>query len=196
MFRYLLVFFLLIVVVSTAYTQVSYSGGVRYSSFYLFADDENAVNAWGPGIELAIHDFIPHIGLKLSGGRVRYETPLEFVQYDYEYIPLNLCSSFDMLPFWDIEKFDLTVETGFGFYFWKALSGGRVVELPTGEKIDEKDYGFVGGFTLQVRPVANLGIEFVSRFNYITSSNIYKYGFYDKDEKLWENGLSVKFILR
>jgi hypothetical protein len=194
-FRYLLVFVILFFYGATVHGEVSFSAGFHYSSFHLFADDAKVESAWGPSVEVGIHDFIPRIGLKLSGGKVRYETPFEFVSYNYEYIPITLCSSFDMLPFWEIESVDLILETGFGFYFWKALRLGQVVELPTGEKIDERDYGFVGGFTLQVQPHRNLGIGFVTRFNYITSSDIYKYGFYDKDEKLWENGLSVTFIL-
>jgi hypothetical protein len=78
---------------------------------------------------------------------------------------------------------------------WRGLYNGEVLILPTGEKAEEKDIGFVGGLTVQVRPIRYLGIEYAMRYNYLASAEIYKYGFEDKDDKIWENGVGVKFII-
>jgi hypothetical protein len=192
--RFPLLFLLLLVLATAAYGEVSFSAGPHYSSYLLYLDDEDPVSTWGFGGEVAIHDFIPLISLKLRGAKVRYTAPFENIPYDYEYLPFSLCSSFDMLPFWDIRWLNLNLETGFCYCFWKTLYDGEVVVLPTGGEIDEKDYGFTGGFTIQLKPIKHLGISFVSQFNYLASSNINKYGYYDKDEKLWENGIAISFI--
>lgn len=194
MLRIFSVFLLLLVLAAAAYCGISFSAGPHYSTYLLYMDDEDPVSSWGMGGEVALHDFIPRISLKLRGAKVRYTTPFEAFPYDYDYMPFSLCSSFDMLPFWDIAWLDLTLETGFCYCFWKTLYDGEVVELPTGEKIDEKDYGFTGGFTIRLKPIKHIGISFVSQFNYLASSNIYKYGYFDKDEKLWGNGISISFI--
>jgi hypothetical protein len=64
-----------------------------------------------------------------------------------------------------------------------------------GEDKKGRDIGFVGGFTLQVKPFKFIALEYVTRYNYIASADIYKYGFEDKDEKLWENGIGLKIII-
>ncbi len=194
MFRIVTLPFIVLSLVAAVYGEVSFSVGPHYSSYLLYLDDEDPVSTWGMGGEVAVHDFIPRISLKLRGAKVSYSNPFEALPYDYEYMPFSLCSSFDMLPFWDIHWLDLSLETGFCYCFWKALYDGEVVELPTGGSIDEKDYGFTGGFTLQLRPMKHIGISFISQFNYLASSNINKYGYFDKDEKLWENGISISFI--
>jgi hypothetical protein len=192
--RFLLLLFFPFVLISFACGEVSFSAGPHFSSYLLYLDDEDPVSTWGFGGEVAIHDFIPLISLKLRGAKVRYDSPFETIPYDYDYIPFTLTSSFDMLPFYDISWLDLNLETGFSYCFWKALSGGEVVVLPSGDEMNERDYGFVGGFSILVKPMKHLGIKFVSQFNYLASSDIYKYGYFDKDEKLWENGISLTFL--
>jgi hypothetical protein len=183
-----------VAIILPAHGELHFSAGPHYSSYLLYMDDEDPVSTWGFGGEVAVHDFIPHISLKLRGAKVRYSNPFETIPYDYDYIPFTLTSSFDMLPFWDIPWLGLDLETGFSYSFWKALYDGDVVVLPTGDEMNERDYGFVGGFTVQVKPVKHIGLKFVSQFNYLASSNIYKYGYFDKDEKLWENGISITFF--
>jgi hypothetical protein len=185
---------LLLMLIESAYGQISFSAEAHYSSYLLSMDDEDPVGAWGWGGEVGVHDFIPLISLKLRGAKVRYSSPFETVAYDYDYIPFSLTSSFDMLPFWEIPWLGINLETGFCYCFWKALSDGEVVVLPSGGEINEKDYGFTGGFTIQLKPVKHLCIKFISQFNYLASSNIYKYGYFDKDEKLWENGIGISFL--
>ena len=194
MSRFLSLLLFSLILITTASGEVSFSAGTHYSSYILYLDDEDKVSTGGFGGEIGVHNFIPLISLKLRGAKVRYDNPFEAIPYDYDYIPFSLTSSFDMLPFWDIPWLDLTLETGFGYYFWKALYNDEVVILPTGGEMDEKDYGFVGGFSIQVRPLKHLGIRFVSQFNYLASSDINKYGYFDKDEKLWENGIDITFI--
>ncbi|MGD8978984.1 MAG: hypothetical protein PVH23_02805, partial [candidate division WOR-3 bacterium] len=115
--------------------------------------------------------------------------------YEWEYTPISVCASFNILPFIRIPWFKATIETGLGYYMWRGLYNGEVLILPTGEKAEEKDIGFVGGLTVQVRPIRYLGIEYAMRYNYLASAEIYKYGFEDKDDKIWENGVGVKFII-
>ncbi len=62
-------------------------------------------------------------------------------------------------------------------------------------EMSEKDIGFVGGLSLQVRPYKLIALEIASRLNYIASSDLEKYGYSDKDEKLWENGVGLKIIM-
>jgi hypothetical protein len=71
----------------------------------------------------------------------------------------------------------------------------EVVLLSNGSTMEEKDIGFVGGLSLQVRPYKLIALEIASRFNYIASSDLEKYGYSDKDEKLWENGVGLKIIM-
>lgn len=196
MLRFLSLCSLILVLAVFAYGEVSFSAGPHYASYLLYLDDEDAVSAWGYGGEVAVHDFIPRISLKVRGAKVRYDAPFEEVPYDYDYVPFSLCSSFDMLPFWDIPWLEVNLETGFCYCFWKVLYDGEVVELPTGDRIDEKDYGFTGGFTVRIKPIKHIGISFVSQFNYLASSDINKYGYFDKDEKLWENGISITLLSR
>jgi len=124
-----------------------------------------------------------------------FERSSTFGTYRYEYLPLTLCTSFDILPFIHSRWVRLSAETGIGIYLWKGFLNDEVITLPSGEKMEERDIGFIGGFTLQLIPLRFIGIEFSSRYNYLASSDIYKYGFYDKDEKIWENGLGLKLIL-
>jgi hypothetical protein len=91
-------------------------------------------------------------------------------------------------------RLSLSLETGLGIYLWQDLQDGEVIELPTGQ-MTERDPGFTAGLNLQVRPVKFLALELASRYHYIASADMAKYGFYDQDEKLWENGLSLKFVL-
>lgn len=87
------------------------------------------------------------------------------------------------------------METGFGLYLWRGLDNDEVVVLSNGGTMQEKDIGFVGGLSLQVRPYRLIALEITSRFNYIASSDLEKYGYFDKDEKLWENGVGLKIII-
>jgi hypothetical protein len=175
--------------------KMEFSLGLNYSSYLLFQDTLEAKNTWSLGGEIGVDNIIPNIGLKLRGSRVSYEASPSQGLDTWEYTPLSLCTSFNILPFLKVDWLHASLETGLGLYYWRGLENGAVVELPTGEKIEEWDIGFVGGFTVQVRPVKYLGIEYTMRYNYIASAEIYKYGFYDKDDKIWENGIGVKFIL-
>lgn len=174
---------------------IEFSLGLNYSSYLLFQDTLEANGKWNLGGELAVDNIIPHIGLKLRGSRIRYEASPEQGLEEWEYTPLSLCTSFNILPFLKVPWLHVSVETGLGVYHWRGLVDGEVVELPNGDEIKEWDIGFVGGFTFQVRPVKYLGIEYAMRYNYMASAEIYKYGFYDKDDKIWENGIGVKFII-
>lgn len=175
--------------------KIEFSLGPNYSSYQLFQDDEDAVGKWFLGGEIRVADIISNIGLKIRGSLLKYDVFSEQGAYTYEYMPLTLCTSFNLLPFLKSNWLYLSMETGFGVYFWKGFYNDEIVVLPTGEKMEERDIGFVGGATFQVRPLKRVGIEFASRYNYIASSDLYKYGFYDKDEKIWENGVGIKIIL-
>jgi len=173
--------------------KIQFSAGPHYSYYLLYQDDKEAQGEWGIGGEISITNVIPNIGLKLRGARLRYEDAEN--SYVYEYTPLSLCTSFNILPFLKVEWLRLSVETGFGFYLWQGLHDDEVIELPTGEKMEEKDIGFVGGLTIQLRPIKLIVLEYSTRYNYIASADIYKYGFTDKDEKIWENGFGLKVII-
>ena len=174
---------------------IQLSIGPSYSSYLLFQNDEEAIGKWNLGGEIAIDNIIPNIGLKFRGTTLSYEAPAEQGPYAWKYTPLSLCASFNILPFLKTPWLRISAETGLGIYFWRGLLNDEVIVLPTGEKAEERDIGFVGGITLQVRPIKNLGVEYAMRYNYIASAEIYKYGFDDKDDKIWENGLGIKFIL-
>jgi hypothetical protein len=169
--------------------------GPSYSSYLLFQNDEESIGKWNLGGEIAVDNIVPNIGFKLRGTKLTYEAPQEQGPYVWEYTPLSLCASFNILPFIRIPWLHVSVETGLGLYLWRGLYDGEVIVLPTGEEADERDIGFVGGATVQVRPIKYLGIEYAMRYNYIASTDIYKYGFDDKDDKIWENGVGIKFIL-
>ena len=174
---------------------IEFSIGPSYSSYLLFQDDEESIGKWNIGGEIAIDNIIPNIGFKVRGTKLNYEAPPEQGPYEWEYTPLSICASFNILPFIRVPWFKATIETGLGYYMWRGLYEGEVLILPTGEKAEEKDIGFVGGLTVQVRPIRYLGIEYAMRYNYLASAEIYKYGFEDKDDKIWENGVGVKFII-
>ena len=174
---------------------IQLSIGPSYSSYLLFQNDEDGKGKWNLGGEIAIDNIIPNIGLKLRGTRLSYEATPEQGPYAWDYTPLNLCASFNILPFLNTPWLRATIETGLGLYWWRGLYDGEVIVLPTGDKVEERDIGFVGGVTVQLRPIKYLGIEYAMRYNYIASADIYKYGFDDTDDKIWENGMGVKFIL-
>ena len=174
---------------------IEFSIGPSYSSYLLFQDEEESIGKWNIGGEIAIDNVIPNIGFKVRGTKLSYEAPPEMGPYEWEYTPLSICASFNILPFVRIPWFKATIETGLGYYMWRGLYDGEVLILPTDEKAEEKDIGFVGGLTIQVRPIRYLGIEYAMRYNYLASAEIYKYGFEDKDDKIWENGVGVKFII-
>ncbi|MGB3341166.1 MAG: hypothetical protein WBB37_06765 [bacterium] len=167
----------------------------HYSYNYLYQDDLDPRGEWGFGGELEIRNFIPHLGLKLRGNRVIYPAVAGTNAYEYEFIPLTLCTSFDLLPFIESPWFSFTLETGFGLYLWRTLDNGSVVVLPDNTEMSERDIGFVGGFTLQLRPVRYIALEYATRYNYIASAELEKYGYFDKDEKIWEHGVGLKIFL-
>jgi hypothetical protein len=189
----LLIGMLLFAVQST--DQFEFSVGPHYASYLLYRDEEDAQGKWQFGAEVAVANFIPHLGIKMRGSMLHYDALAEPGPYAYEYTPLIFCMSFDLLPFYNAPWLALTAETGLGVYLWRGLYNGDVIVLPTGDKMEETDIGFVGGLTLQVRPIKNLGIEYATRYHYIASADIYKYGFSDKDDKIWEHGAGLKFIL-
>ncbi|KPL15924.1 hypothetical protein AMJ74_00260 [candidate division WOR_3 bacterium SM1_77] len=184
---------------------IEFSLGPHYSHYTLYQDEEDPQSNWNAGGEIVLLNFIPNIGLKLRASRLTYDMPMEFGEGTFirEYVPLTLCTSFNILPFLKQEWLRLSLETGFGLYLWQAWiysSGSQDTHLQVplvepDEKVNERDIGFVGGITLQMRPFRNVAVEYATRYNYIFSSNLEKYGFYDKDEKIWENGVGVKFIM-
>jgi len=171
---------------------IQFSIGPNYSSYQLFQDSSATQGKWHWGGEIGTINIIPNIGMKIRAAKLSYE--VEQGAYTYEYTPLTLCTSFNLLPFLKIDWLTLSGETGFGVYFWRKLHENEVVVLPTG-KVDEKDLGFVAGATLLIKPIRFIGLEFITRYNYIASADINKYGYSDKDEKIWENGLGLKIIL-
>jgi hypothetical protein len=171
------------------------SVGPHYASYLLFQNEEEAKGKWNIGGEIGIIDFVPNLGLKLRGTTLRYDAPPEQGPYAYEYTPLTLVTSFNILPFVHWDWMRLSVETGFGLYFWRGLFEDEVIVLPTGDKMEERDIGFVGGLTLQLRPTKFIGLEYSTQYNYMASAEIYKYGFLDKDDKLWEHGMAVKILI-
>lgn len=173
--------------------------GTYYSSYQLthnsadfYATDQVSQSKWHYGVEAEIANIIPNIGIKMRGTMITYDTE---TGYSYEYIPLTFCTSFNMLPFLEVDWLNFTVETGLGVYWWKNLYAGEVIELPTEGRAEERDLGFIGGVSLQVRPHRNIAIEGITRYNYIASTNLTKYGYFDKDEKIWENGVGVKLMI-
>ena len=171
------------------------SAGPHYASYLLFQDEDDAKGKWHLGGEIGAADFIPHLGGKIRGSMRHYDAPPEQGPYADEYTPLIFCVSFDLLPFFKIPWFRFTAETGLGVFLWKGLYDNEVIVLPSGDRMEETDIGFVGGLTLQVRPFKHIGLEYATRYYYIASADIYKYGFSDKDDKIWEHGAGLKFIL-
>jgi hypothetical protein len=175
---------------------LEFSFSPHYSSYRLRRNDNDPDEKWCFGGEIGVANIIPNIGLKLRATRLNYEIhQCGFGVNLLEYTPITLCTSFNLLPFLELGWLKLTAETGIGLYLWRGLRDGEVVILPDDGKFDEKDIGFIGGITLQLRPIRFIGLEFASRYNYVASADIYKYGFTDKDEKIWENGFGLKIIL-
>ncbi|UCD20199.1 MAG: hypothetical protein JSU64_03410 [candidate division WOR-3 bacterium] len=171
---------------------IEISIGPQYSLYQLYRDEAGSLNEWGLGAEVSIQNVIPSIGMKLRWTKQNFYTPIE---ESYEYMPITLCTSFDLTPFFKLHWLRLSAETGLGLYNWKGYWIDDIIVLPSGELMEEWDIGFVVGFTVQLRPMKYLSVEYAMRYNYIASTDIEKYGFYDKDDKIWENGFGVKFIL-
>ena len=170
-------------------------------SYSLIKQDELEIRGlynWGG--ELGIRNIIPGIGLKLKGGYISFDgldvdsTTEDESRYSYRYIPLTLGTTFDLLPFLKTDRLSLSLETGLGVCLWQGMYDGDVVDLPTGS-MDEKDLEFTAGLNLQFWALKYLALEITSRYHYITSANLDKYGYSDKDEKILENGLGLKFVL-
>jgi hypothetical protein len=175
--------------------QVMISFSPNYSYNYLYQDEQDPRGEWGFGGELEIRNFIPYIGMKIRGAKISYPAVSVMIPYEYEFIPLSLCTSFDLLPFISINWLRISLETGLGVYFWHGLDNGIVIVMPDGSEMDEMDLGFVGGFSITLRPVKYIGVEYASRYHYIASSDITKYGYFDKDEKIWEHGIGLKIFV-
>ncbi len=169
--------------------------GTNYSSYLLFQDEDDPKGKWQWGLQMGISNIIPNLGLKASGTVISYMAPPEVGPYEYKYTPLVLTFNYNLLPFLKTGSVQLNLETGFGLFLWQGLFNGEVIMLPTGEKMDEKDLGFVGGLELVLKPINNLGISANLSYQYLTSSNIYKYGYFDKDEKFFVNGFGLKLFL-
>ncbi len=186
---------LLLATINLSTEKIQVLAGPNYSSYLLYRDSEKSIASWQGGVVVGINNIIPNIGLKLRGSKLRYQISSPQGPATYEYMPVNLCTTFDLLPFLKFSWINLSAETGFGLYWWRGLTNNEVIVLPGGEKIDERDFGFVGGGSLLVKPFRFIGIEFSSIYNYIASSNLTKYGYYDKDEKIWSNGFAVLISL-
>jgi hypothetical protein len=175
---------------------IELSLGPHYANYGLRQNEEEVKNQWNLGGEIALYNFVPNIGIKIRGTKLEYDVPFDGYNWIYEYTPLSFCTSFNLLPFLKVQWLKLSLETGVGFYLWKALDeNGAVVEYLPDHTIEERDIGFVAGFTVQLRPLQFVGLEFASRYHYIASAEIYKYGFDDKDDTIWENGIGVKIII-
>ncbi|MGB9721646.1 MAG: hypothetical protein ACPL28_09225 [bacterium] len=168
--------------------------GPSYSSYLLFQDTTESKEIWEWGVQTGISNIIPKLGMKFTGAKLRYDAPPEMGPYSYKYTPLTLTITYSLLPFLRNGLIQLNLETGFGWYLWQGLFNGQVITLPTGDKMDEKDLGFTGGLELQIKPIDNLAIFSQIQYHYLTSSNIYKYGYFDKDEKFFVNGFGLKFF--
>lgn len=173
---------------------VEWSIGARYASYHLYWNAEAATNQWGLSTEAAVYNIVPRIGFKCAVSTVKYENiPFSGYAYTVDYIPLTFVTSFDVLPFLETQWVRLFLETGIGVYFWEGTSDGLTEEDRV--TFDETNIGFLGGLTLHLRPLKYIGIDLTSRYHHITSADIYKYGFEDKDDKLWENGVGLRVIL-
>ncbi len=170
--------------------------GPAYSNYLLFQDsEEEAKGKYQWGIHAGVSNIIPKLGIEFSGAIIRYDAPPEQGPYAYRYTPLTFTITYDLLPFLKTGLIQLNMKTGFGWYLWQGLFNDQVITLPTGDKMDEKDLGFTGGLELQIKPLNNLAIFSHLQYHYLTSSNIYKYGFFDKDEKFFVNGFGLKLFL-
>jgi len=168
--------------------------GPSYSSYLLYQDQDETKETWQWGIQAGIANIIPKLGIKFSATSVRYDAPVEVGPYSYKYTPLTISFDYNLLPFIKSGLIQLNLQTGFGWYLWQGLFNNEVITLPTGEKMDEKDLGFTGGLELQIKPLDNLALFSSLQYHYLTSSNIYKYGYFDKDEKFLVNGFGIKFF--
>lgn len=169
--------------------------GGSYSSYLLYQDENDPKGKWQWEMQSGISNIIPNLGLKISGTVIRYKAPPEVGPYEYKYTPIVLTFNYNLLPFLRTGFLQLNLETGFGVFFWQGLYRGNVIVLPSGEKMDEEDLGFIGGLELVLKPINNLGISSQISYQYVTSSNIYKYGYFDKDEKFFINGFGIKLFL-
>lgn len=182
----------LLVLTSFQASSVEWSLCARYSSYHLYWNDEAATSQWGLSGEAAVYNIVPRVGFKVAVSTINYENmPFSGFDYTVNYVPLTFITSFDILPFLETERFRFFLETGIGVYFWE---GDTPVEA-VAPAIDETNIGFLGGLTIHLRPVKYLGIDLTSRYHYIASADIYQYGFDDKDDKLWENGVGLRVIL-
>jgi len=168
--------------------------GPSYSSYLLYQDQDETKETWQWGIQAGIANIIPKLGIKFSATSVRYDTTMVFGKYSYRYTPLTITLNYNILPFLKTGLIKMEIQTGFGWYLWQGLFNDEVITLPTGEKMDEKDLGFTGGLELQIKPLDNLALFSSLNYHYLTSSNIYKYGYFDKDEKLLVNGFGLKIF--
>jgi hypothetical protein len=164
--------------------------GPDYATYLLYQNDEEPKGRWQFGGAIEVEDVIPNIGLKVRGSRVKYQSG----DHAWEYTPVSFCTSFNLLPFLRYNRLRLTLETGMGVYFWRSLLKDEVMVLPNNTKAIERDPGFVIGTTLELRPTRLLVLQGSIRYNYIASSNIYKYGFADKDDRLLEIGFGVRAV--
>lgn len=195
MIRALTIAFLLFNASANAAGSMKFYFGPEYASYLLFQDSLEATGQWQLGGEVGVENLIPNIGIGLAGSWLRYDAPSGQTSDEFEYIPISISTEFNMLPFFANKCAALYLKTGFGLYLWKGIDDdGEVIELPTGEKMEEKDFGFVGGLSLRLKLTRNLGVEAVSRYHYVASANLDKYGYFDKDDKIWENGFSLKFL--
>ncbi len=169
--------------------------GPSYGSYLLYQDEQEVKGKWHFGGEIGMVNFIPHLGAKVRGAMLHYDVSAAQGPDAYEYAPIIFCTSFDLLPFFDIQWLEFTAETGIGIYFWQGLENDEAFVLPDGDQMKETDIGFVGGLTFQLRPIKYLGIEYAMRYHYMATTNIVKYGFTDKDDKIWEHGIGMKLII-
>lgn len=174
--------------------------GPVYSYSLLKQDEQDNKGLYHWGGELGIRNLLPGIGLKMKASFLKLNaldidtTAEDESRYAYRYIPLTLATTFNLLPFLKTDRLSLSLETGLGVCWWQGLYHDKVIEIPTGT-MDEKDLEFTAGLNFQFRLINYLALEMLSRYHYLASANLEKYGYADKDDKLLENGFGLKIIL-
>jgi hypothetical protein len=152
--------------------------------------------ALGMGAVLGLRGILPGVGLEVSLGHCRFHRPdidttlIDEGKYELRYTPAVICGIYDSSPRLKGFPVQWFILAGLGLYCWEECYDGKAITLPPPLKgeISERDLGFVGGIGLEFFPLRCLGIRVVMSYHYITSTDLEKYGPWDKDERLWENG--------
>lgn len=166
-------------------------------------DVESYEPAPGWGAALGLRGILPGVGIGVSLGHCRFHqsdldiTLVDEEKYELRYTPAVIYGIYDSSPLLEGFPVQWFILAGLGLYRWEERYDGKVIVLPPpfeGE-IKEMDLGFVGGIGLEFSPLHRLGIRVITRYHYIGSTELEKYGPWDKDERLWENGVRLCLYL-